>query len=72
LSLDNEGIVSYIEDLDKQTKAIKQEALRFSWHMRGGISYDDAMLLSQVEREIIGGIIKSNIETTKESGLPFF
>jgi len=40
--------------------------------MRGGISYDDAMALSSQEREIIGNIIKKNMETTKESGLPFF
>ena len=40
--------------------------------MRGGVSYDEAMQLSQIEREIIGDIIKEHIETTKESGLPFF
>jgi hypothetical protein len=72
LSLDNEGIVKYVTDLDNETKAIKQEALKFAWFMRGGISYDEAMHLSQTEREIIGDIIKSNMETTKESGLPFF
>lgn len=72
MSLDNEQIVKYINDLDKESKAIKTEALKFSWFMRGGISYDDAMLLSQQERKIIGDIIKSNMETTKESGLPFF
>lgn len=40
--------------------------------MRGGISYEEVMMLSAEEREIIGKIIKSNLETTKESGLPFF
>lgn len=40
--------------------------------MRGGISYDDAMFLSPQEREIITGIVKENMETTKKSGLPFF
>jgi len=40
--------------------------------MRGGISYDDAALLSQTERGIIDKIIKDNMETTKKSGLPFF
>ncbi len=42
------------------------------WYMRGGISYDDAMMLSQSERAIIADIIKSNLETTKETRLPFF
>ena len=43
-----------------------------SWYMRGGLSYDDAMMLSQLEREIIGKIIKDNLETTEKSRLPFF
>jgi len=40
--------------------------------MRGGLSYNDALLLSTDEREIIGKIIKEHMETTKESGMPFF
>lgn len=42
------------------------------WYMRGGLNYDDAMMLSQTERSIIADIIKSNLETTKETKLPFF
>jgi hypothetical protein len=40
--------------------------------MRGGISFDDSMMLSFEDREIINRIIKDNLETTKESGMPFF
>jgi hypothetical protein len=40
--------------------------------MRGGLSYEEAFHLSSDEREIIGNIVKENIETTKRSGLPFF
>jgi hypothetical protein len=40
--------------------------------MRGGITYEEAFFLSNEEREIIGGIVKQNLETTKKSGLPFF
>ena len=40
--------------------------------MRGGLTYDEAMTLCQQEREIVLAIIKKNMETTKESGLPFF
>jgi len=72
LTLDREQVVEYIERLDKETKAIRNEALKFSWYMRGGVSYEEAMILSQQERELIGDIIKNNMETTKESGLPFF
>ena len=72
MTLDREQVVEYLESLDKETKAIRTEALKFSWYMRGGVDYNDAMMLSQAEREIIGQIIKDNMETTKESGLPFF
>lgn len=40
--------------------------------MRGGITYDEAMQLSNAERNIINEIVKENLETTKKSGLPFF
>jgi hypothetical protein len=40
--------------------------------MRGGITYDEAMQLGQVERDIINELVKENLETTKKSGLPFF
>jgi len=40
--------------------------------MRGGLSYDDSMMLSKIEREIISEIVKDNLETTKKSKMPFF
>jgi phage-related holin len=43
-----------------------------SWYMRGGLSYEDAMMLSLTERELISKIIKDNMETTQKSRLPFF
>jgi hypothetical protein len=58
--------------MDKEVRAFKEDALRMCWYMRGGISYDDAMLLSEVERKLISDIIKDNLETTKKSKLPFF
>jgi hypothetical protein len=64
--------VSLLNDYDKETKAIKKDALKLSWYMRGGLTYDDIMVLSTTEREWIGDIIKDNLETTKKSGLPFF
>jgi len=72
LTLSNEEIVSLLNDYDKETKAIKKDALKLSWYMRGGLTYDDIMVLSTTEREWIGDIIKDNLETTKKSGLPFF
>jgi hypothetical protein len=67
-----EEINQLIETMDKECQQIKQEAIKFSWYMRGGLTYDQAMALSFGDREVIGNLIKENLETTKKSGLPFF
>jgi hypothetical protein len=61
-----------LKGYDQEVRALKDDALRTSWYMRGGISYDDTMLLSRDERLLISNLIKDNIETTKKSGMPFF
>jgi hypothetical protein len=58
--------------MEEDTKQIRQEALKMSWYMRGGVTYDQALQLSVSERAIISDIVKDNMETTKKSGLPFF
>lgn len=67
-----EAMEAYFDRLEAQSKALKEEALRLCWYMRGGLSYDDAMLLSLDERKLIGKIVKDNLETAKKSGMPFF
>ena len=58
--------------MGKEAASIKQEALKLSWYMRGGVSYEQAMHLSYEERTAISDIIKDNLETTKKTNLPFF
>jgi len=72
LTLDNESIIDLLDRLDRESKALKEDLLNICWFMRGSISYDEAMQLSFDDRELIGKIIKRNMETTKESGMPFF
>jgi hypothetical protein len=57
---------------EADVKKIKDNVLRMVWHMRGGVSYSEAMNMSMKERDIIGKIVSDNIETTKKSGLPYF
>lgn len=58
--------------MEKEADNLRKESLKMSWYMRGGVSYEQALLLSSKERQMIGDIIKDNLETTKKSKLPFF
>jgi hypothetical protein len=72
LALSNEDIVTLLDQMDKETKAMRDDVLRICWYMRGSISYSDGMMLSRTDQILINKIIKDNMETTKKSGLPFF
>ena len=72
MTLSSDEISKLVEAMEEDTTQIRQEALKMCWYMRGGITYDQSLQLSIAEREIINGIVKENMETTKKSGLPFF
>jgi hypothetical protein len=72
LTLTDADIEDWLNLLEKETKAVREEALRFTWWMRGGVSYEESMMLSHEEREIIGRIIEDNMETAKKSQMPFW
>ena len=72
LTLDSEGIKKLIEHMEKESEDIKKNALKMSWYMRGGASYNDIMNMSIFERQAISKIMDDNLETTKKSQLPFF
>jgi hypothetical protein len=70
LSLDQ--IEQVIREYDQDAKVLRKELLRMCWFMRGGVTYSESMYLTHEDRLIIADIIESNLETTKETQLPFF
>jgi hypothetical protein len=58
--------------MDKEAADIRREAVRMSWYMRGGMTYEQILNLSWDERVQINDLIKDNLETTKKTNLPFF
>jgi len=58
--------------MENNQKELKHELVKISWYKRGGMRYSEAMALSPTEREIIGKLVKENMETTKKTGQPFF
>jgi hypothetical protein len=58
--------------MEEESDGIKKSALKLSWFMRGGASYEDILNMSEMERTAILELIDENLETTKKSGLAFF
>jgi hypothetical protein len=61
-----------VDKMDEEANSIRKQSLKMSWYMRGGASYEDVMQMSYHERQLISELIKDNLETTKNSKLPFF
>jgi hypothetical protein len=61
-----------VDQMEKETQDMRLDVLKLCWYMRGGVTYDEAMQMRQVDRDLINDIDKDNLETTKKSGLPFF
>jgi hypothetical protein len=72
LHLDHEGVKKLIDDMESECTAIKKNALSMSWYMRGGVTYEDVLNMSTMEREEIKKIIDNNLDVTKKSQMPFF
>ena len=61
-----------LKDMENSSKGIRLDLMKICWYMRGGVTYDEANSLSPQERELIGELVKDNLETTKKTGQPFF
>tara|TARA_R110000824_G_scaffold114023_1_gene264200 strand:- start:1196 stop:1477 length:282 start_codon:yes stop_codon:yes gene_type:complete len=72
LTSDSTQIAEHIDQLEKESKIIRDEALRLTWFMRGGLSYTEALNLSFHDRQSVSEIVKENLETAKKTGMPFF
>ena len=72
LTAQPEEISTMVDRMDQEAKDIRQQSLKMSWYMRGGATYEDVLQMSNQERDLVAGLIKDNLETTKTSKLPFF
>jgi hypothetical protein len=70
--MDLEEILKEVDNLDRESRDLKEDLLKLCWYMRGGVTIDDVYWMSFEDRQMIAGIVKENLETTKKSGLPFF
>ena len=71
--IDNdEEIEKIISDMDNEVKSLKQDLFKMVWFMRGGVTYQEIVNMSGPEREMMGKLIKENLETAKKTGQPFW
>jgi hypothetical protein len=72
LSLTTPEIIALVEGMEKETRAREKELLKLCWYMRGGVTLDEMYNSDNSQRELMSELIKENLETTKETRLPFF
>ena len=72
LKLRPDEVKKQIEQMDEIVNAIRKNCMQLAWYMRGSMSYEDILNMSETERNFINKIIESNLETTKKTQLPFF
>jgi hypothetical protein len=72
LTLTLEEIDQIAKDLEEESKAIRKQLYKMAWYMRGSLSIEQAFMLDYNDRMIISDIIEENLETTKETRMPFF
>lgn len=72
MRLDPEGIEKIVKEFEDDARALKDKLFRICWSMRGGLTYPQSLLLDIEERKILDKIVIDHLETTKETGLPYF
>jgi hypothetical protein len=72
LNLDLPEIEQIVKEMDEDSKALRKELFKMAWYMRGSLSIEEAFMLDIESRMAIAEIIQENLETTKETKLPFF
>ena len=58
--------------MENEGKNFKLELFRLIWFMRGGVTASEIFELAFEDREILGDLIKQNLDTAKKTGQPFF
>ena len=60
MTLNNQEIAEYVESLEKESKALIKQLYTLAWHMRGGMTLDEAFQISFSDREIVMELIRAN------------
>ena len=67
-----EEIEKLTDSMVKEIDELDRNALKMSWYMRGGVSYNVIMNMTTKQVDALNSVIDENLETTKKSKMPFF
>lgn len=72
MTLTLQEIEAEVKKLENESKAIRKNIYKMAWFMRGSVNIEQLFSMDISDQEILSDLIKENLETTKESGMPFF
>ena len=72
MSLTLPEILAVVDGMENESRAIEKELIKMCWYMRGGITLEEMYTSDRSQRDHIIDLIKENLETTRETKLPFF
>ena len=69
--MDSDSVVKMVDQMEKDVIGIRQEALKMSWYMRGGVTLQDLLhIYSSEDREILYKVIQDNVDLTIQAKMP--
>ena len=58
--------------MENEIKNFKAELFKLAWFMRGGLTLEEMYASTHEDREVMGVIVKDNLDTAKKTGQPFW
>ena len=72
MGLEDEEVLSLAGTMENEIKQIKDNWYRVGWYMRGSANIHDLMTDTDIaDLEIFNNIIKDNLETAKNTKMPW-
>ena len=53
MSLPLADILKLVDDMDKESRALKHDMFKLAWYMRGGINIEQIYQMDRSEREVL-------------------
>lgn len=67
---DGQELRSLINSYKKEQKELRKLVANICWHMRGGVTREEAWALSAIERTDILELIDERVKAVEKTGLP--